>query len=193
MKLLLENWRKHLKEGAEDEEGTPTRGGTSQDLRTFAHRLNDIAANMEVGADEEVDQKVDPHADLKGLVQELVDLFPAAMPVQPGAGGDNEEAAPAAAATATPVDGEEMKALLAKHKGQRIDLGLGEIDLKKRNKLIITYGGNMGCTIARSVVPSLARLGFPTVVQLKELYPEHEETGSCDYMWKIVFNTRIQY
>ena len=88
-----------------------------------------------------------------------------------------------------PVDGEEMKALLAKHKGQRIDFGLGDIDLKKRNKLIITYGGNQGCTIARSVDPRLAKHGFPTVAQLKELYPEHEETGGCDYMWKIVFNT----
>lgn len=58
---------------------------------------------------------------------------------------------------------------------------------KRNNHLFITHNGNMGNSIEKSVNPNLKILGFPTVFNLKRMFPVYKEQGSPDYSWYISF------
>jgi len=58
---------------------------------------------------------------------------------------------------------------------------------KNGKSMKISHGGNMGNSITESVDPNLKMLGFPTISELKELFPNYVEKGSPDYIYVITF------
>ena len=67
------------------------------------------------------------------------------------------------------------------------NIGLTSIKIKN-GQLVINHGGNMGNTIERSVDPNIARVGLPSVKELKKMYNVLSEKGSPDYNWTIIFD-----
>ena len=71
-----------------------------------------------------------------------------------------------------------------KLKSGHMSYGLLEISINK-NKLVISFAGNMGATIERSIDPILKKLDMPSLSKLKALYPKALEKGDPDYSWAL--------
>lgn len=71
-------------------------------------------------------------------------------------------------------------------KGFKAQYGFTKIHYNNEG-LLISHGGNMGNSIIHSVDPNLAKLGFPSIEEMKKTYEVIKEEGWPDYMWSILF------
>jgi len=56
-----------------------------------------------------------------------------------------------------------------------------------KNKLSISYSGNIGDSIERDIDPYLLRSGLGTIEDLKVILPKFKESGDMSYIWNITF------
>jgi len=83
---------------------------------------------------------------------------------------------------------EDLSVTLQKLAGKSRMFGMGTLSVDKDMRAFkITWDGNMGSTIERSVDPELVARNIPTVAELKEMYPDFIEEGTPEYQWQIVF------